>query len=460
MNRTAFLGTLLCFGPIALAQYAPPDPSGFEGLIVETYYVADAADAADLDGGPGLTAGTKVYRVYADMLPGYKLLTVGGFPGHPLTLNTTTSFFNNDDRGEAWGRNIPAQRLGDNTVAIDSWLTFGAASTLHWGVLKTEDTDGSIVGGANNDNGLLANNDIQAGIPLTTADGLLNLGVPPGQISFVGNPPDCFDSGGSSSYSNDNFAYAILGGVVGPTPENRVLIGQFATDGEFSFCINLTVRIPDSLVCDDPSCHIFLEFLSNLQPSDTIGGGYPVQNKFLDPTLCWISSSQIVDCQGIPNGSALPGTSCDDGNEDTSNDQYNAGCACVGEDCEGVLGGALLPGAPCDDNDPATINDVLITGCFCAGTPVGIDEQSLSEQLSVVPNPTRDIVFLTLKDLAGGDVRLTLRDLLGKELMTMDAGVVGGDWFHILDLSPFGQGMYMIEVRTKNGKAVRRIHKQ
>lgn len=460
MIRTALIGTLLCFGPVALAQYAPPDPSGFEGLIVETYYVADAADAADTDGGPGLTAGTKVYRVYADMLPGYKLLTVGGFPGHPLTLNTTTSFFNNDDRGEAWGRNIPANNLDDNTVAIDSWLTFGAASNVHWGVLKTDDPDGSIVGGANNNSGLLANDDPQAGIPLTTADGLLNLGTPPGQIAFVGDPPDCFEAGGSSSYSNDDFAFAILGGVVGPTPENRVLIGQFATDGEFSFCINLTVRIPDSLVCDDPNCHFFLEFLSNLQPSDTIGGGYPVQNKFLDPTLCWSSASQVVDCQGVPDGTALPGTACDDGNEDTNNDQYNADCACVGEDCEGVLGGTALPGAPCDDNDPATTSDVWVTGCSCAGTPVGIDEQFVNERLSVVPNPTSDVVFITLQDMASGDVQLTLRDLLGRELIATDAASANGDWNHILDLSPFGQGIYVLDVRTSQGKAVRRIQKQ
>lgn len=451
---------LVGLGPVAFAQYAPPDPSGFEGLIVETYYVADVSDAADAEGGPGLTQGTKVYRVYADMIPGYKLLTVGGFPGHPLTLNTTTSFFNNDDRGEAWGRNIPAQNLDDNTVAIDSWLTFGAASTQHWGVLKNDDTDGSIVGGANNNSGLLANDDPQAGIPLTTADGLLNLGTPPGQIAFVGDPPDCFDSGGGTSYSNDNFAYAILGGVVGPTPSNRVLIGQFATDGEFSFCINLTVRIPDSLVCDDPNCHFFLEFLSNLQPSDTVGGGFPVQNKFLDATLCWTSSSQVVDCQGITNGPALPGTTCDDGNTDTSNDQYNPGCACVGEDCEGVLAGPALPGTPCDDNDPSTIDDQWVTGCSCAGMPVGIAERYVDQRLSVVPNPTTDLVFIALEDVEGGDVQLILRDLLGKALITTDAGAANGDWYHTMDLSPFGQGVYLLEVQTRKGMAVRRIQKQ
>ena len=34
----------------AIAQFVPPDPSGFQGLLVETYYVADSVDASDLDG--------------------------------------------------------------------------------------------------------------------------------------------------------------------------------------------------------------------------------------------------------------------------------------------------------------------------------------------------------------------------------------------------------------------------
>lgn len=76
--RTLALATVALLAiNLVNGQYAPPDPSGFEGLIVEPYYVADEADAANTDGGPGLTAGMKVYRVYADMLPGYKLITVG-----------------------------------------------------------------------------------------------------------------------------------------------------------------------------------------------------------------------------------------------------------------------------------------------------------------------------------------------------------------------------------------------
>ena len=114
---------------------------------MERYYESDANDAADLDGSSELVSGAVTYRVFVDIKPGYKLNTVGGFTDHEITFATTTLFFNNDDRGEAWGDNINDIHLNKNTVAIDSWLSMGAASDAHWGVLKTADTDGSLVGG-------------------------------------------------------------------------------------------------------------------------------------------------------------------------------------------------------------------------------------------------------------------------------------------------------------------------
>ena len=40
-----------------------------------------------------------------------------------------------------------------------------------------------------------------------------------------------------------------------------------------------------------------------------------------------------------------------------------------GMDCLGVPGGTALPGTPCNDNDPNTANDTWTADCQCAGTP-------------------------------------------------------------------------------------------
>lgn len=448
----------------ARAQYTPPDPSGFQGLIVERYYQADANDAADTDGSSELVEGAVTYRVFADLKPGYRLITVGGFPGHPFTISTTTLLYNNDDRGEAWGRNINDIHLDKNTVAIDSWLTIGAASDAHWGIPKVDDPNGSIVGGANNDGGsnavpggLLVNTTAATGVALTTSDGLFTPSVPPSVVS-VGTAPDMFDPAGSSSYSNDNFAWAVLGGVTGPDSTNRILIGQFTTDGELDLCFNLWVEIPDSLQCNDPNCHEYLEFYSEIIPSDTAGGGFATQNRFTHPTLCFNSGALQADCLGVPGGSALPGTACDDGNADTQNDVYDATCACVGEDCLGVLGGPALPGTACDDGDSTTVNDTWQTGCVCSGV-VGVSENTLNPIVDVEPNPTRDQVRVRIGQVGGARVTLVVRDALGRTVHAQDLGASAGPRQHVIDLGAQSTGVYFVEVSTGARRTVKRIAK-
>lgn len=80
-------------------------------------------------------------------------------------------------------------------------------------------------------------------------------------------------------------------------------------------------------------------------------------------------AGQPFDCAGVPGGSALPGSPCDDGDPDTGNDAWDGSCNCAGVplDCAGVPGGNALPGQPCDDGDPDTVDDLWNNSCDCAG---------------------------------------------------------------------------------------------
>ena len=82
-----------------------------------------------------------------------------------------------------------------------------------------------------------------------------------------------------------------------------------------------------------------------------------------------VPNSTCLDCLGSPNGSALPGTACDDNNANTGNDTWTFGCTCEGTliDCEGTIGGGALPGTACDDDNAATANDTWGAGCECTG---------------------------------------------------------------------------------------------
>jgi len=82
-----------------------------------------------------------------------------------------------------------------------------------------------------------------------------------------------------------------------------------------------------------------------------------------------INANVPQDCLGANNGSALPGTSCNDNNANTGNDTWSANCQCVGisVDCEGTPGGPAVAGTACDDSNPNTVNDVYTNQCQCLG---------------------------------------------------------------------------------------------
>jgi hypothetical protein len=149
-----------------------------ERLIVETWYVADANDATDTTQGRALQEGMRTYRIYLDLVPGSKVKKIFGNSNHPLRFTSTTDFYNNIDRPNAYfGYLINKSWFSGNpTLALDSWLTIGLASTNYLGIPKPDDTDGSFIGGTYNNGGsagipggLLVNSDPSAGLPVTVA---------------------------------------------------------------------------------------------------------------------------------------------------------------------------------------------------------------------------------------------------------------------------------------------------
>lgn len=222
---------------------------GLENIIVERYYVSNADDSLATDAisaAPGaLPAGSVTYRIYADMAPGYNFQAGFGVTTHELRFETTTSFFNNEDRGAAQP-NYSKNLARTNTVMIDSWLSAGSGCLNNFGVLKSDD-DGVATVVNNNVPPVLQNNDTSAGIPLTVQDGLL-AGTPIA-VTFVPTPPPVFDNTQYGNlFSTRNFSWAALGGAVGPDTTNKVLIAQMTTNGIFSFKLNLQLGGPGAAV--------------------------------------------------------------------------------------------------------------------------------------------------------------------------------------------------------------------
>jgi hypothetical protein len=218
---------------------------GLENIIVEKYYISDLNDASVNSVGGVLPVGSVTYRVYVDMLPDYKLQAVFGIPGHELRIATSTLFFNNEDRGAITPTYTKNQAKG-NTVMLDSWISVGAACAGNFGVMKDED-DG-VATNVNSD-GVLQNADVNAGIPLTQQDGLLTgtpqtvttLGIDAALAIF----DNLNDGTNGNVFSTLDGSWAALSGAQGPNAStNKVLIGQFTTDGVFSFELNIQLGTP------------------------------------------------------------------------------------------------------------------------------------------------------------------------------------------------------------------------
>ena len=78
MKKVNWMALAIFFGAISTQSNAQ---QGLESIIVEKYYVSDAADSADAaDNGAvyALKAGMVTYRVYADLLPNYSVIWLSG----------------------------------------------------------------------------------------------------------------------------------------------------------------------------------------------------------------------------------------------------------------------------------------------------------------------------------------------------------------------------------------------
>jgi hypothetical protein len=292
--------------------------SQLEKVIVEKYYVSDLNDATDTLGG-GLPVGSTTYRIYVDLAPGSVLKKIYGDANHLFSIQSTAPFFNHESDGQTFAKDFVKNRYLEGVVALDTWLTLGQttktqAGKTYVGVLKNQDVDGSFIGGINNDGGselistgLLVNNDISAGIPLTQADGMDTMVTIPsswshfGLLDFVtGNDSTMFGSlTQNNEFLSDNF-YLSNSGIMGLIPDsNQILVAQLTTTGDLSFHLNIVVDVLMNGV---------LETIHYVSSNDTILSGEEFNPYLIYPSTCGCNNSAYVEYD--PNATCLEPGSC------------------------------------------------------------------------------------------------------------------------------------------------------
>ena len=250
--RTLLAGTALIGGLTASAQ-------GLQGIIVEEYHTVTQEDADFINGFGGdyaINPGSKVYRIYVDMAPNYRFLNVFGSVdnSNPVNIQTSTTFWNSAgltgasaDFGPGQSRRLAGGNAFDSYITIHTTGKSGTpaiscsggttATTQQVGIPRSADADGNLTlcnnyPGISGTDGHITNPFGSAVPNLTT-----NLS---GAIDF-----SAVEAGGSQlTFINDSWATLPAQTGVDPTGVNRVLIGQFTTDGTFSFQLNVALSDP------------------------------------------------------------------------------------------------------------------------------------------------------------------------------------------------------------------------
>lgn len=284
---------LFLLSVMAIVAMTAKAQTGLENIIVEKYYVSNSADSAAAAG--VLPAGSVTYRIYADMKPGYNFQALYGVTAHPLSIQTSTSFFNDENYGSTSPNGISTTNIRKFTAMIDSWFSVGAGCAGKVGVRKTVDSDGTL----GNANAILANADPSIGFPINGATGRDGLATgTPVSVTFVGiNNTGNGDLGvfdGTSQvggqFSTNNGSIAALGGATGLDTTNIVLIGQFTTNGVLQYQLNVQIGTPtggtENYVASNPT-------------------GSEVTRSFLTGTVGAANQAPTVSITAPTNGSSF-----------------------------------------------------------------------------------------------------------------------------------------------------------
>ena len=429
--------------------------SQVEKVIVETYYISDSLDATDTIGGH-LEVGSITYRIFVDLAAGVKLRKLYGDQSHPLKFSSTESVFNNIADGLTFGKDFSKSRYGENTVALDSWLTLGQTTRIgaktYFGVLKDQDVSGSFIGGANNDGGsaaisggLITNNDPLAFFPVNISDGMDTLNYVPTSWADFGIIDD-LSGEDSTIFGSKKRGYEFIStnaalqnsGVSGVNPDsNQVLIAQITTKGQISFDLNIEVEVPSF---PNP---VIIKYVAALANGEVNSDTLKLSPFLRYPAICGCSDPNYLEYNAS--------FSC--GNTDSCRTRIIFGCmdtlAC-NFDFEANYN---LPGLCCY---PGNCSDRDI-GIVCPTLAFG----KIAEQLiNLYPNPVNNELTLQFASKMEKSFSYSISNFLGKIIFQKDLGPVSGVITEKINVNELSSGVYIFQLKSVDTSSIAKLIKK
>ncbi len=431
INKVVLICVLICTAYLAsIAQV--------EQLIIETYYIADANDATDTVGGQ-LETGSTTYRIYVDLLPGSRLLSIYGDERHPLLFSSSAPFFNHREEGISFGKDLSRNRYEIGTVALDSYITLGQCSRsfsqgAYFGVPKDGDTDGSVIGGPNNDGGsaaiatgLLTNSESQIGQPLTQSDGLMFVNNLPGSwvdvgfIDLISNTDTTIFGSATPKYHLNRKDVSLKNaGTAGvDSIRNEVLVAQLTTKGDIAFELNLEVEIKVNGIP---------QIVKYVARNEALGDQEVFVPFLKFPYTCGCKNPDYLE--------ASPDYACEDNSQ-----------------CKTLIVLGCTDTIACNFNPDANYNveDLCCYIGYCHDLDISVVCPDLrpridgvEAQVMLYPNPAVHELQFDIDIVEHNEIRYTIYDMYGR---SVGQGVLKDQVFTI-DVSSFVPGIYALQLQV------------
>ncbi len=424
--------------------------SQLQNLFIEKYYISNSDDATDTTGGI-LQEGSTTYRIYAKLLPGSAVSRIYGDANHPFSISSSSPFFNHGTEGKTFGKDFLKPRLGESLVALDTYLTIGQVAkqgpNLYFGLPKNQDTNGSFIGGSNNDGGsemlsqgLMNNQNNEMGLALTQADGIDTMVTTTANWTsagildfFTGNDSTIFGSivpgyTFSSNQFNLTASYPYSGIVA---DSNHVLLAQLTTAGEISFDINLEVVFTDNLGMLQTVLYVSNDTLLEDNEQYNPFLSYPYSCGCNDPSYLEYSPAFICYLEGSCLNKAIIGCT------DSLACNYNTEANIMMEEL------CCYPG-DCNNRNIIEVCPTLLVNNF---------------ECALYPNPAEDQVRINVVQPENGDITIQWYNAFGTLISTEQMNNVGTNYNHTMEISHFTPGVYYVQITSPLGTQILTLFK-
>jgi hypothetical protein len=84
-------------------------------------------------------------------------------------------------------------------------------------------------------------------------------------------------------------------------------------------------------------------------------------------------------------------------------------------------------------------------------------EDSRINNLTIYPNPSRDIFNITFQAEEKQDLKVRILNVIGEEMLAEDLQQFIGQYTKKIDLSNNAKGIYFLEIETNNGSMNKKI---